>query len=39
MNFATKKITGTHMLDAPAEFGEIYSQNIPKIKHMESGIG
>lgn len=33
----TGKITGTHMKDAPKEFGTIYSMNITQDK--ESGIG
>lgn len=34
---STGKLTGTQMLDAPEEFGKIYSQNITKDK--EYGIG
>ncbi len=37
MNKATGKLTGTQMLDAPKEFGTIYSQNITQDK--EYGIG
>ncbi|MEB8345422.1 c-type cytochrome [Flavobacteriaceae bacterium KMM 6898] len=37
MNSATGKLTGTRMLDAPSEFGEIYSQNITQDKTY--GIG
>ena len=37
MNQETGKLTGKHMLDAPKEFGEIYSLNITQDK--EHGIG
>ena len=37
MNRETGKLTGIRMLDAPAEFGEIYSQNITQDR--EYGIG
>lgn len=37
MNNETRKLTGKKMLDAPPEFGEIYSQNITQDK--EYGIG
>ncbi|WPR70595.1 cytochrome c [Flavobacterium sp. NG2] len=37
MNHETGKLTGTKMLDAPTEFGEIYSQNITQDKTY--GIG
>ena len=36
-NGKTGKLTGTHMREAPKEFGEIYSQNITNDK--EYGIG
>ncbi|MEL0455722.1 cytochrome c [Flavobacteriaceae bacterium SZ-1-7] len=37
MNTETRKLTGKRMLDAPPEFGEIYSQNITQDKQY--GIG
>ncbi|MFC2175723.1 c-type cytochrome [Bacteroidota bacterium] len=37
MNRETGKLTGKRMLDAPSEFGEIYSQNITQDKQY--GIG
>ncbi|MCV9388575.1 c-type cytochrome [Reichenbachiella ulvae] len=37
MNRETGKLTGTQMLDAPAEFGPIYSRNITQDKNY--GIG
>ncbi|TWO32097.1 cytochrome c [Seonamhaeicola sediminis] len=37
MNSETRKLTGKRMLDAPPEFGKIYSQNITQDK--EYGIG
>lgn len=37
MNTETRKLTGKRMLDAPPEFGEIYSPNITQDK--EYGIG
>ncbi|MBU2018265.1 MAG: cytochrome c [Bacteroidetes bacterium] len=37
LNNDTRKLTGKRMLDAPTEFGEIYSQNITKDKQF--GIG
>jgi len=37
MNKSTGKLTGTKMLDAPPEFGEIYSQNITQDNNV--GIG
>lgn len=37
MNEETGKLTGKHMLDAPKEFGEIYSMNITQDKTY--GIG
>lgn len=37
LNGDTRKLTGVKMLDAPPEFGEIYSQNITQDK--EYGIG
>ncbi len=37
MNQETGKLTGTKMLEAPSEFGEIYSQNITQDKTY--GIG
>jgi mono/diheme cytochrome c family protein len=37
MNPTTRKLTGKRMLDAPAEFGPIFSRNITK--HPRKGIG
>ncbi|MFL1011950.1 cytochrome c [Flavisericum labens] len=37
MNSETRKLTGKRMLDAPPEFGEVYSQNITQDKQY--GIG
>ncbi|MDX1629685.1 MAG: cytochrome c [Fulvivirga sp.] len=37
LNHETGKLTGKKMLDAPKEFGEIYSPNITQ--HKEYGIG
>jgi len=37
MDPTTKQLTGKHMADAPAQFGEIYSVNITK--HPTKGIG
>ena len=37
MDPTTRQLTGKHMLDAPAEFGDIYSVNITR--HPTKGIG